>query len=115
MKKILSLLTVAVVVLAFGLAYADDITPMAKDSFLNYIDPSTVDPAIAEAAIGHGDAEAVGEAAGGFRSEGDTLLNYIDPSRMDAVVGGPVSGMIDSARDEDTFLKYIDPGKNDWE
>lgn len=107
MKKMLVLMFMGVLVLAFGMAYAGEKAVEPKDTLINYLDPSSVE---AEVATGHMEATVSGEAAGGFRGEADTFLNYIDPSRMEANPAARVrSGPLEKGEGRDTLLNYIAP------
>src|SRR3990172_8647041 len=86
MKKILSILTIMGFVLVFGTAYAAGGIGMEHDTFLNYIDPSSV-PGYVSLETGAVTPEpkvftARGSAPGGSGMEHDTFLNYIDPSSV---------------------------------
>ena len=86
MKRILMLLTGVAVVLAFGLAYADNgmigTKTFDKDSMLYTLDPSLL---IVESEAN----EAGGSAAGGFRENPDSLIFTLDPTNA------PVQGYVE--------------------
>jgi hypothetical protein len=130
MKKILSILTIVGLVLAFGTAYAE------VDSLINILDPSSV-PGYVDLETGAATLPAPqalfterGSAAGGMGIEPDTFLRYIDPSTVPGYVNletgvvvstrGPTAFREFQARgsaaggigmEPDTFPNYIDPSR----
>ena len=126
MKRIVSILIMAGLVLAFGTAYAAE-----ADSLIFTLDPSKV-PGYVELETGAATLPAPkplfidrGAAAGGISMEHDTLLNYIDPSKVPGFVD-PETGVVTQlprtftaqgmaaggiSREHDTFMNYIDPSR----
>jgi hypothetical protein len=112
MKNIISILTVIVVVLAFGTAYGEVNSTLDPSKVPGYVDMET-GAAILPAQplfVAHG------SAAGGMGTETDILLNYIDPSTVPGHVdlgfrefkaSGSAAGGIGMV--DDTLLNYIEP------
>jgi len=110
MKKKLIIGTALVFVLAVGTAFADewmakpfDRPEGARDTFLTYIDPSSVVADAAELTV-------AGSAAGGIGEDRDSLINTLDPSNavVEEVHGGSAAGgMINEKKD--TLLDDISP------
>lgn len=121
MKKIMAILTMMLLVLAFGTAYAGTTDILDPSHNAGYVDPETgaanlpaSQPLFMES----------GSAAGGM-SMPDTFMNYIDPSKVPGYVddsgnaniaptgfrtfraGGSAAGGIGMV--PDTLTNYVDP------
>jgi hypothetical protein len=105
MKRVIVLLVVVGVVVAFGSAFA-----LEKDSMINYLDPSNAPVVKATEATGLQGLPAGGSGAGGMGENADSFINYLDPSNAPkARVKEPAAKIVRD--DPDGFVHTIDPSQ----
>jgi hypothetical protein len=106
MKRIIVLVAVVGVVVAFGSAFA-----FAEESMINYLDPSNAPVVKATEATGLMGLPEGGSGAGGRGENPESFINYLDPSNAPAsrVVKGPAAAI--TRDDPDGFIHTIDPSQ----